>query len=900
MLAYRKFVPLILVAVLIFVLSACNLGSGNPAQETLQAVTSAATTTSLPTRTPLTTSGAPTTLPLTTNPTRISGGVFLPTPVVILPATSRPLPTNTFVPVNIVILSPVPGNVVAGAVQVFGSATHPSFLQYQLEFGPESNPNNLWYPATAAVTSPVVNGILGIWNTPSIPDSNYQLRLRVFLRDGTILTTVVNNIHVQNRQNTPIPSPTTQIERPIAAFNVDRATGQVPLTVNFTNQSSGQINSNSWNFGDGTTSSDANPVHVFANPGLYTVSLTVTGPGGSANVSRQISAQSASAPVAGFTLDRANGIAPLTIQFTDQSTGTITSYLWNFLDGTTSTDRNPAHNFTIPGTYNILLTVTGPGGPSTTTRQITVTSPNPPTPTWTLIPPTLTTIPPTVTTIPATVTNIPPNALFTYAAVGGNPLDIQFTSQSTGTIAAYAWNFGDGTGSVEPNPRHTFPSHGTYNVQLVVLETNDANGHRSEQVQQITLNPALDAVFSFAPVEGNPLALQFMDQSTGSIAFRQWEFGDGGFSNDQNPVHQFRGGGSYNVRLVVSDSSGATDAMEQQVTVIDPPTAVPPTAEPPTAVPPTAEPPTVVPPTLEPSKEPTIEPTFEPPTVEPTIAPTSETPSLVMTTSVIPDITPLINNLSAVYQNGVAHGNFGMVFSLAGDDLFENRFDSGVPLLTPFGVGEFNLGENGELQGIIDWYNSATLPDGTNNFTHESQAIGGGRRSFDLLDPGNVNQALCPGGSSVLECELQAVKPAVMLISIGMNDAIDGRDVSEFRSNLQRIIDTIAANGTIPVLMTTVRRTDGAVSAEQLLAINEQIIDAANVNVIPVINVYRGMSELPNAGLDGNGVSLSVSPNGGGSLFLSDTQTYGVNALNAYILQTLDLLRSNIFPNATQ
>ena len=1189
MVQYRKIVPLLIV-VLALILSACNLGAGNPAEETLQAATTTGGPTGLPTRTPATTSGAPTTLPLTTNPTRINQQ-FPPTAVVVIPATVRPLPTTVFVPVNIVILSPVPGNVVAGGITIFGSATHPNFLQYQVEYGPEPNPGNLWYPATAAVTTPVVNGVLGGWTTSSIPDGTYQLRLRVFLRDGTLLTTVVNNIRVQNFRPTPIPSATPLIERPIAAFNVNTSTGQVPLTVNFTNQSSGQINSIQWNFGDGTTSTEANPTHVFATPGLYTVTLTVSGPGGAANVSRQINAQSPSAPVAGFTLDRSSGVAPLTIQFTDQSTGTINAYSWNFLDGTGSAERNPAHTFNIPGTYNVLLTVSGPGGTSTAVRQITVTSPIPPTATWTWTPttipptatftptwtPTTTTVPPTLTFTPtntdvpptatwtttavpptstevppdaqyifavdavnplmvqffdqstgpvtfwqwdfadgttsneqnpihtyaaggtynvrltvanfsgtpdfidqavtvaapptvtftptntdvpptstevppdaqyifavdavnplmvqffdqstgpvtfwqwdfadgttsneqnpihtyaaggtynvrltvanfsgtpdfidqavtvaapptvtftptntdvpptstevppdaqyifavdavnplmvqffdqssgpvtfwqwdfgdgtttneqnpihtyaaggtynvrltvanfsgtpdfidqavtvaapptatleptATPTELPPVANFTYAQPGTDVLTLQFTSQSTGNIGYYEWNFGDGSGVNEQNPIHTFPAPGVYNVRLIVAASADPSAPRGEITQQVTIQTPLDAVFTVAPVEGNPQALQFFDQSTGNVAFRQWDFGDGTSSNEQNPQHVYAAGGDFLVRLTVSDSVGASDAAEQPVSVAAPPT-----------------------PTLEPTAEPTVEPTAEP---------TTGTPSIVMQTPVLPDLNQILANLGNIYNNGVAMGNSAQVFTLAGDDVFATRFSTGLPLLTPFGTAQFNLGENGDLQTVINWYTAITLADGTNTFVHEAQAIGTGWRSYSMLDPNNVNQSLCPGGTSVLACELQAVKPAIMIISVGANDALDpGRDMNLFRNDLQQIINTVVANGTIPVLMTTLPRTDGMVTQEQLIAINEQIVDAATANMIPLINVYRGLSELPNAGLNGDNVSPSVSPNGGGSLAVSDVSTYGVNALNLYILRTLEMLRSSLFP----
>ncbi|MDZ4766138.1 MAG: PKD domain-containing protein, partial [Chloroflexota bacterium] len=359
---------------LVMLLAACNLsGGGESAAITL---TADSALTLLPSRTPLTTSNAPTPLPLgsliATQQTvlpRPTNAPFIPTALVIIPTFSQPifLPTNTSTPISILILSPVPGNVVAGNVQILGAAVHPQFLQYQLEYGPESTPN-LWYQATSAVQTPITNGILGVWNTSAVPDGTYNLRLRVYLRDGATVATVINNVRVQNRTATPVPSATPNIPRPIAAFTQDAATGQVPLTVRFINQSTGDITNTTWNFGDGSSSGERDPVKTFNAPGLFNVTLTIAGPGGTSNVSRQINVQSPTAPVSSFSATPLNGNAPLNVQFTDQSTGTINSRLWNFSDGGASNERNPVHVFNAPGVYNVFLTVTGTGGSSTSTR----------------------------------------------------------------------------------------------------------------------------------------------------------------------------------------------------------------------------------------------------------------------------------------------------------------------------------------------------------------------------------------------------------------------------------------------------------------------------------------------------------------------------------------------------
>src|SRR5690606_7342737 len=130
----------------------------------------------------------------------------------------------------------------------------------------------------------------------------------------------------------------------------------------------------------------------------------VTGPGGTSNVSQQINVQSATTPVAAFTQDKVSGSSPLTVKFTNQSSGNITSYKWDFGDGGTSTEQSPSHEFTAVGTYNVILTVTGPGGTSSVTRKITVEDP----------------------VIPA------PEALFTVDKSSGDaPLVVQFINQST-------------------------------------------------------------------------------------------------------------------------------------------------------------------------------------------------------------------------------------------------------------------------------------------------------------------------------------------------------------------------------------------------------------------------------------------------------------------------------------
>jgi len=154
----------------------------------------------------------------------------------------------------------------------------------------------------------------------------------------------------------PLPPP------PVADFTGTPTFGIRPLTVTFTDQSTGDISTWNWDFGDGENSTDQNSTHRYANAGTYDVSLTVTGPGGSDTKTKQAYITVYDPAVADFTASPTRGIAPLTVRFTDLSTGDIAAWDWDFGDGEVSSDRNPSHVYQSPGMYTVALTVAGPGG----------------------------------------------------------------------------------------------------------------------------------------------------------------------------------------------------------------------------------------------------------------------------------------------------------------------------------------------------------------------------------------------------------------------------------------------------------------------------------------------------------------------------------------------------------
>jgi PKD repeat protein len=167
---------------------------------------------------------------------------------------------------------------------------------------------------------------------------------------------------------------------PVASFTGTPLSGTSPLNVGFSDSSSGSVASYAWTFGDGGTSTAQNPSHTYVGAGNYSVTLTVSGPGGSDLLTRANYISVGAAPVpptASFSANPTSGVAPLPVNFTDLSSGDVTSWSWTFGDGGTSASQNPSHAYTAAGTYTVSLTASGPGGSDTSTsvNLVTVTAP---------------------------------------------------------------------------------------------------------------------------------------------------------------------------------------------------------------------------------------------------------------------------------------------------------------------------------------------------------------------------------------------------------------------------------------------------------------------------------------------------------------------------------------------
>jgi PKD repeat protein len=209
------------------------------------------------------------------------------------------------------------------------------------------------------------------WNFGDGANSSATSPAHVYTTPGTYTVTLTASGPGGNDAETKVGLVSVQFPPPVANFLAAPTSGVAPLSVQFTNTTSGTAQSFAWSFGDGASSSAASPAHVYATPGTYTVTLTATGPGGADGETKlDLVHVQFPPPVADFDVTPREGYAPLEVAFTDTSSGTCSSWSWNFGDGETSNLRSPLHVFSAPGSYSVLLGVSGPGGGSTRRHTI--------------------------------------------------------------------------------------------------------------------------------------------------------------------------------------------------------------------------------------------------------------------------------------------------------------------------------------------------------------------------------------------------------------------------------------------------------------------------------------------------------------------------------------------------
>lgn len=248
---------------------------------------------------------------------------------------------------------------------------------------------------------------------------------------------------------------------PVADFSATPLRGAAPLVVSFSNLTLRQISGARWAFGDGATSTNTHPSHSYASPGTYSVSLAVSNAAGSNTLVRSncVHVVAPGMPIADFSFSTNRGPAPLSVQFTNLSIGTILSNRWDFGDGSSSALPSPSHVFATAGTFSVSLVAWAASG-SDTCRVVNCIESLPP----------------------------PPIADFSaFPRSGGYPLSVQFTNLATGAATNFLWSFGDGQSSAAIHPLHAYALTGTYSVALVA--SGPGGSHTNAKADYVAVLP---------------------------------------------------------------------------------------------------------------------------------------------------------------------------------------------------------------------------------------------------------------------------------------------------------------------------------------------------------------------------------------------------------------------------
>jgi len=293
---------------------------------------------------------------------------------------------------------------------------------------------------------------------------------------------------------------------PIAGFEIENN----DPSVSFLNASV-DANSYSWDFGDGETSVEENPIHTFAQDGIYNVILTAENDCGNDEFEMEveISFYALQMPIAEFEIVNNDPI----IEFTNTSERATTNH-WDFGNGETSDEENPVYTYPQDGIYNVVLTAENEYGTDEFEMEIEISF---------------------------YILNMP----IAQFEIANNDPTIEFTNTSERATTNH-WDFGNGETSDEVNPVYTYPQDGIYIVVLTV--ENEYGTDEFEMEIEISFYILNMPIAQFEITNNDP-TISFINTSEKADTYL-WNFGDGETSVEDNPIHKYLEDGDYEVSLI--------------------------------------------------------------------------------------------------------------------------------------------------------------------------------------------------------------------------------------------------------------------------------------------------------------------------------------------------------------
>lgn len=387
-------------------------------------------------------------------------------------------------------------------------------------------------------------------------------------KNYTLYDDTYGNLYVDGTHFINYTDVTSRIySAPSINFFASPTSGFAPLTTVLSPSVTGNATEYFWELGDGTTSTSSSPFsHVYNDIGTYTVSLTVTGLGGSTKVTKNnyITASVLvppptvdfyGTPVSGYILPPATSLSIAFISLTTNAS----SYLWDFGDGTTSTLQNPTKTYSSVGIYDVTLTAIGVGGTASTTKSSYIN----------------------VVPVPKVNVSFTVDKTSGYASIDlftFTNLTTAATTALLNSVTNYQWDLGDGTIVNLPNKAsvtHTYTLAGTYTVSLTA--TNPGGDATIVKVAVITILPVTVPVANFTTNKSSgdiPLNVIFTNTSTGvGTLTYSWDLDDGSsLQTTTNPSpnpYQYTVKGTYDVQLTVSNIAGS-DSETKTIVAYDP------------------------------------------------------------------------------------------------------------------------------------------------------------------------------------------------------------------------------------------------------------------------------------------------------------------------------------------
>jgi len=328
-----------------------------------------------------------------------------------------------------------------------------------------------------------------------------------------------------------------------AAFSINKLSN---ATIKFENTSPNSFDEFFWSFGDGNISFEENVTYNYSESGYYLVEFEAynktTGCFAKSHKEVFIEIPNSQNTYAKASFDFFINVNE--VKFINTSQGTYTDLIWSFGDDNFAFENTYTNTYMYPGFYEVCLTVfdSASGNVSDDCKMILISS------------------------TPSQQNTAVCNANFDYFISKDT---VRFTAKTAGNISDYSWNFGNGKKSTLKNPVHKYAEPGFYTVELTTFDSISDCMSTIEKTIFIThySKPVCNAAFK-AYVEKETVS--FKNSSTGNISEYHWDFGDGYYSNEKNPVHKYKKPNYYDVYLVTFDTvTGCVSETHKVISVLD-------------------------------------------------------------------------------------------------------------------------------------------------------------------------------------------------------------------------------------------------------------------------------------------------------------------------------------------